>query len=169
LLGLAIRPRVDSDVISEIQTLNPGQDNRALLVYHPGLSGFHKDVVDEYVRGLVDNVNRGWTVGVVTASTEAPVDWSEYDLVVISSPTYGGQPAPSINRYLSRVNNWSHAKIVVLMTSSGEPTADSVALTLESNGGKVVDSIDLTMMPWTQMQDRLNEAYERAKTLDVAN
>jgi hypothetical protein len=51
----------EREVESGVRVVNPGGTaGTALIVYHPGLSGFMPQMVDAFARGLA---SRGWRVG----------------------------------------------------------------------------------------------------------
>ena len=139
--------RINMDVVSEVEILNPaGDKGRALVIYHPGLSDFQYKVTIAFAEGLVSN---GWRVEVTTASSSAPTNLSGYDLLVLGSPTYGGKPAPSIERYLTRVGNLELKRTVIIATAGGSNlTAERMKELVQTANGSVAKSITLfTMAP----------------------
>ena len=88
---------INSDVISEIIIVNEQGTANALFIYHPGFSSFTKDVSYAYAEGLELNE---WRIVINTVSDNAPINISEYDLLILASPVYGGAPSPTIKRYV---------------------------------------------------------------------
>ncbi len=91
--------KINTDYVSGIDVLNVDGSETALIIYHPGLSSFMKDVTYAFADGLVEN---GWKVEITTASSQAPTDLSEYSLLAVGSPIYAGNPSPTIKRHLER-------------------------------------------------------------------
>jgi hypothetical protein len=57
--------KINNDYVSGIDVLNADGSETALVIYHPGLSSFMKDVAYAFADGLVEN---GWRVEITTAS-----------------------------------------------------------------------------------------------------
>lgn len=106
------------EVASAVTTLNPaGQRGRALLVYHPGLSGFPKQVTGSFADGLA---RAGWRVDVTTASRQAPADVSAYALVVLGTPVYLESAAAPLSAYVARVGDFRNKPVVLVFTAAEE-------------------------------------------------
>jgi len=116
--GVALLYLVTSqEVVSGIEVLNRGGDQgTALVVYHPGLTGFHERVTSAFADGLVSN---GWRVEMTTASPYAPTDLSSYDLLVLGGPTYFWTPNRPIRSYLSRLGDLRGKRTAIIITSLG--------------------------------------------------
>lgn len=116
--GMALLYFVTSqDVASGVEVLNRGGDQgTALVVYHPGLTGFHERVTSAFADGLVSN---GWRVEMTTASPYAPTDLSSYDLLVLGGPTYFWTPNRPIRSYLSRLGDLRGKRTAIIITSLG--------------------------------------------------
>jgi flavorubredoxin len=114
---------LNQDVASEMQVLNPGgSQGKALLVYHPGKSSFPQQVAQAFADGLVVG---GWRVEITTASAKAPSDVSGYDLLVLVAPTYGFMPAPSMQRYVRRLDDLHEQRTVTIVTALGAGDSSS--------------------------------------------
>ena len=113
--------KINNDYVSEIEVMNAGGSETALIIYHPGLSSFMKDVTYAFADGLVEN---GWRVEITTASSQAPTDLSDYSLLALGSPVYAGNPSPTIKRHLERLGDLQQIETVILITSGGNSTAD---------------------------------------------
>lgn len=126
------------EVASGLSTLNAtGQRGRALLVYHPGLSTFPKQVTGSFADGLV---RAGWRVDMTTASAQAPGDVRDYELIVLGTPVYGDAAARPLSAYVDRVRDF-HAKAVVLVfTAAGDanPAMDKAAAQISAFNGRVL-------------------------------
>jgi len=139
---------VNAEVISDVEVLNPnGSTGTALLVYHPGKSGYQEMITQAFSEGLVSN---GWRVEVTTASKEAPTDLSGYDLLVLGAPTYDWVPAKPIQRYLERLGDLGGQPTVVIISAAGTTTLSLPMmedLVREANGDLVASYALWTMVP----------------------
>jgi flavorubredoxin len=108
--------KINTDYVSGIDVLNAGGSETALVIYHPGISSFMKDVVYAFADGLVEN---GWRVEITTASSQAPTDMSNYSLLVLGSPIYAGSPSPTIKRHINRIGDLQEIDTVIIFTSGG--------------------------------------------------
>lgn len=115
LLGFILL-KINTDYVSEIDVLNSDGLSSALIIYHPGLSSFMKDVTYAFTDGLIEN---GWRVEVVTASSQAPTDLSDYSLLVLGSSVYADGPSPTIKRHVERIDDLEGIETVLLVTSAG--------------------------------------------------
>ena len=113
--------KINTDYVSGIDVLNVDGSETALIIYHPGLSSFMKDVTYAFADGLVEN---GWKVEITTASSQVPTDLSEYSLLAVGSPIYAGNPSPTIKRHLERIGDLQEMDTVILITSGGNSTSD---------------------------------------------
>ena len=133
--------KINNDYVSGIEVLNADGSETALIIYHPGLSSFMKDVTYAFADGLVEN---GWRVEITTASSEAPIDLSDYSLLVLGSPVYGGNPSPSIKRHLERIGDLQGIDTVILVTSGGNSTADeTMQQDVEEYNGTVTTVVEV--------------------------
>ena len=133
--------KINNDYVSGIEVLNANGSETALIIYHPGLSSFMKDVTYAFADGLVEN---GWRVEITTASSEAPTDLSDYSLLVLGSPVYGGNPSPSIKRHLERIGDLQGIDTVILVTSGGNSTADeTMQQDVEEYNGTVTTVVEV--------------------------
>ena len=135
-------------VTSEVKTLNPeGKTGTALVVYHPGKSDFQHRVFSGFAEGLV---SRGWRVEITTPSSQAPIDLSGYDLLVLGGPTYWFTPNRPIKRYLSRMGDLGGQRTVTIITAlgAGERSASIMeSLVREANGDLVNGLLLYKMRP----------------------
>jgi len=142
-LGLTL----NKDVVSEIEVINSNGIESALIVFQPGLSSFPREVMDAFGNGLAAS---GWRVEITTASLQAPSDLSEYSLLVLGFPTYGGSPGTAVVRYVERLTNLEGIEIVVVACAAGSPgeSAEIMRQKVEAAGGTFKEAISLfTMAP----------------------
>ncbi len=105
------------EIVQDLEIRNPGGTNGTVfVVFRPGVTSFNQDIVNEFIRGLVDS---DWRVEVTTSSPETPTNVSTYDLVVLGSPVNGAKPHQSMLDYLARAN-FSGKPVVLILTSGGE-------------------------------------------------
>jgi len=129
--------------VNSTETLNVSGAKSALLIYHPGLTSFTKDVAYAYADGLVSS---GWRVEATTASQQAPSDMSEYELLVLCWPIYDLHPAPTITNYLHRAKNLQGINTTVITVGGGiDPLNAQEAMnnTVCSANGSIVQSLTM--------------------------
>lgn len=134
--------KINSDYVSEIDVINADGSEIALIIYHPGLSSFMNDVAYAFADGLVEN---GWRVEITTASSQAPTDLSEYSLLALGSPVYGGTPSTPIKRHLERIDDLQGIDTVLLVTSGGSDGGAEASMqqTVEEHNGIVKEVLSL--------------------------
>jgi flavorubredoxin len=136
-----IMSKINTDYASEIEVLNADGSKTALIIYHPGLSSFMKDVTYAFAEGLVEN---GWRVEITTASSQAPTDLSEYSLLALGSPIYAGNPSQTIKRHLERIGDLQGMETAILITSGGNSTSDlTMQQMVEEYGGTVKTVVEV--------------------------
>ncbi len=102
--------------IRDVQTLNPaGATGTVFVVFRPGVTSWNEDIVNAFVRGLVDS---DWRVNITTTSSQTPTNVTGYDLIVLGSPTNGGQPHVAMLGYLERVD-FQGKPVALILTSGG--------------------------------------------------
>lgn len=129
--------------VTGLQTLNSeGKSGKILVVYHPGLSSFQKDVTMSFVRGLVE---RDYIVDITTPSSETTTKINEYDLILLGTPTYGFSPAKPMENYIKRFGDFKGKKIVVIITGSGstDETKAKMKELIENANGAIIESLTL--------------------------
>lgn len=109
---------------------------RALVVYHPGLSGFTSSVAGALAEGLVD---AGWRTDVAPVSRAAPSDLSLYGLVVAVSPTYWWTVARPVRTWIGRATGLGRTVAVVTGAGQGGRALRVLGRLLEAHGGTVVE------------------------------
>jgi hypothetical protein len=152
---------VNADVVSDVEVLSPdGSAGTALVVYHPGRSGYQEMFIHAFSQGLVSNE---WRVEVSTASKETPTDLSGYDLLVLSAPTYDWVPAKPIQRYLERLGDLGDQPTAIIISAAGTTTLSvpmMEELVREANGD-LVASYTL----WTLIPNRLRYGIDDAEEI----
>jgi flavorubredoxin len=128
--------KINSDYVSGIEVLNADGARTALIIYHPGLSSFMKDVAYVFADGLAEN---GWRVEITTASSQAPTDIPGYSLLALGSPVYADGPSPTIKRHIERIGDLTEIDTVLLVTSGGSEGGDEASMqqTVEEHNGSV--------------------------------
>jgi len=112
IVGINSRP-----TISDVDIQNPdGLTGTVFVVFRPGVTGFNEEIVNEFIRGLIDS---DWRVEVTTTSEETPTNVTGYDLIVLGSPVNGGQPHEAMQNYLARVD-FEGKPVALILTSGGE-------------------------------------------------
>jgi flavorubredoxin len=157
--------KINSDYVSEIEVLNADGSETALIIYHPGLSSFMKDVAYAFADGLVEN---GWRVEITTASSQAPTDLSGYSLLALGSPVYGGTPSTTIKRHLERIDDLNGIDIVLLVTSGGSDGGAEASMqqAVEDHDGTVNEVLSLfTSIPNEGDGDPLDIAEQAGREI----
>jgi len=105
-----------AEIIREVEIQNPdGATGTVFVVFRPGLTSFNENVVNEFIRGLVDS---DWRVEVTTSSQQTPTNVTAYDLIVLGSPVNGGKPHEAMLAYLTRAD-FEGKPVVLILTSGG--------------------------------------------------
>lgn len=104
------------EVSSNIEVLNAQGAKTALIIYHPGLTDFARNVTYSFADGLVSS---GWRVEITTASAQAPTDLSKYSLLVLGWPIYDFNPGPTITNHLDRIGDLNGIDTVVMVIAGG--------------------------------------------------
>ena len=153
------------ETVTQLKTINPTSSGpRAIVVYSPGISDFHQRMADSFASGLVAS---NWSVDIVTASSQAPVDLTGYSLLVIGGPLYGGQPSKPIQDYMARLADLKGIRVYTLLTTAGSPhDANQIMTTwITTHGGVQVGKLILfTMAPNTPVDGTSDPALIAAKT-----
>ena len=99
------------------QTLNPNGASvgNALVVYDPGITGTAKNVASVIANDLQA---KGYTATIAGIKSSNVLNTTGYNVIVIGGPVYAGQPASSLQSYLSDINPPKEAKIGVFTTGS---------------------------------------------------
>jgi len=142
-IGLVVAPKINLDVVSGIDVINPGGSKKALVVYQPGYTGFPRDVSYAYANGLASS---GWRVEITTASSQVPSDLSRYSLLVLGFPVYGGKPGEAIVRYVDRTSNLDGISTVIIALdglNSPGGSVDTMKQKVQAANGTFYESLTL--------------------------
>ena len=130
LIAFASIGLVMGDVVSYTatgsQTLNPNgtSTGKALVVYDPGITGTAKNVA-AVIAG--DLQAKGYTVTLAGIKSSNVMNTAGYNVIVIGGPVYAGQPASSLQSYLSDITPPKEAKIGVFTTGSVAANSNNTA------------------------------------------
>ncbi len=143
IVGTYVWSAVNKDVVSGIEVINPNGNKTALVVYQTGLTSFPRDTSYAFANGLAES---GWRVEVTTASSQAPSDLSNYSLLVLGFPVYGGSPGKVIVSYIDRVGGLHGLNTVMIALygnlSVGE-SVDTMTQHVHATNGTVQKSLAL--------------------------
>ena len=136
---------INNDVVTQLVIRNPEGAKTALVLYHPGLTSFSKDVAYAFTVGLIKN---DWRVEVATPSIEAPTDISAYSLLVVVSNTYAFTPDPPTTRHLERIGNLDGIQTVLLTLGAGsaQESKQSLENMIQDRNGTIIESLLLYSM-----------------------
>jgi len=154
----------NSETVTQLKTINPTSSGpRVIVVYSPGISDFHQRMVDSFTSGLVAS---NWSVDVVTASSQAPIDLTGYSFLVIGGPLYGGRPSKPIQDYMARLTDLKGLRVYTLFTAAGSSRADPIMTTwITTHGGVEAGKLTLfTMAPNTPVDGSSDPALIASKT-----
>ncbi len=126
---------------TDLQVLNVDGAKTALVIYHPGLTDFAKNVTYTYAEALA---SVGWRVEITTPSTQAPTDISKYQLLVLCWTIYDFNPAPTITNQIHRLGNLNGVDTAIIIIGGGlDPlnVKDSMNRIVADANGSVVQTI----------------------------
>ena len=136
---------INNDVVTQLVIRNPEGAKTALVLYHPGLTSFSKEVSYAFADCLVEN---DWRVEVATPSLEAPTDVSKYNLLVVVSNTYAFTPDAPTTRHLERIGNLNSIQSVLLTLGAGsaQESKQSLENMIQDRNGTIIESLLLYSM-----------------------
>ena len=140
-VGAYLEYSVYREISSEIEVLNADGAKIALVIYHPGLSDFSKNITYTYAQALAAG---GWQVEVVTASPQAPTDISKYQLLVLGWAIYDFNPAPTITNQIHRIGNLNGVNTAIIIMGGGiDPFNVKTSMTkiVEDANGTVIQTV----------------------------
>lgn len=154
--------RTLNDQYGQPVLMNQDGAKKALIVYYPGASSAQKRVITSFANGLVDN---DWRVDIYYANNEAPTP-EGYDLLVIGTPCYGQQPAPSMTRYLERIGTLDGIDTVAIASAAGTSGIGVLVDDITQRGGNVVlEQEVLTMDPDVKLAEWEQIVFDAARNL----
>jgi len=126
---------INKDVVSPIYVINARGSKTALVVYQPGLTSSPKDNSYAFANGLSSS---GWRVEITTASSQAPSDLSNYSLLVLAFPIYGGAPGAAAVRYVDRLGNLQGIHTVIIDVPASE---NIMKQKVQAENGTVIETL----------------------------
>lgn len=126
---------INKDVVSPIYVINSNGNETALVVYQPGLTSAPKDNSYAFADGLASS---GWRVEITTASSQAPSDLSNYSLLVLVFPIYGGSPGAAAVRYVDRLGNLHGIHTVIIDVPASE---NAMKQKVQTENGIVIETL----------------------------
>ena len=141
--GLLVAGIINREVASEIDVVNAEGGNTALVVYQPGFSSFPRDVSYAFADGLASS---GWRVEITTASPQAPSDLSNYGLLILAYPVYGGTPGTAIVSYVKRISSLDGIDTVIIACGGGDSgeSVDPLKQQVQAANGTFYDAFALS-------------------------
>ncbi|MCX8153747.1 MAG: hypothetical protein N3E52_04865 [Candidatus Bathyarchaeota archaeon] len=133
---------ISREIVSEIEVINAVGSKSALVVYQPGFSSFPRDASYAFAEGLALS---GWRVGITTASSETPSELSNYSLLTLAYPVYGGTVGTAIVKYVNRINNFHGIKTVIIALQGGDKpsvTIDTLRQQVQAANGTFLKGVD---------------------------
>ena len=140
-IGAYLEYSVYREVSTETEVLNAQGAKTALVIYHPGLTDFAKNITYTYAEALASS---GWRVEIATASPQAPTDLSKYSLLVIGWAIYDFNPAPTITNHIHRIGNLNGINTTIIIMGGGiDPfnVKDSMTKIVQDANGTVLQTI----------------------------
>jgi hypothetical protein len=101
---------------TDTQVLNADGAKTALVIYHPGLTDYAKNVTCTYAEALA---SAGWRVEITTPSNQAPTDAAKYQLLVLCWAIYDLNPAPTITNQIHRMGNLNGVDTTIIIIGGG--------------------------------------------------
>ena len=102
---------------SDVSTINSdGSAGQVLVIYHPGGTDFQYEATRAFADTLA---GRDYAVDITTASSKAPTNIEDYDLLVLGSPVYAGKPAKPLVSYIERLGNLDGQPTVAIISGQG--------------------------------------------------
>lgn len=140
-VGAYFEYSVYREVSLPIDTLNAAGTKAALVIYHPGLTDFAKNITYTYADGLASS---GWRVDIATASPQAPTNLSSYSLLVLCWPIYDLNPGPTITNQIHRIGNLNGINTTIIAIGGGiDPLNAPKAMTktVQDANGTIIQSL----------------------------
>lgn len=151
--------RIRREVTTPLDLRHAEARAAALVVYHPGITAFPRDIAEGFASGLAE---AGWRVAITTASAAAPVALADYDLLVVVAPTYWWTPARPLLRYVGRLEDLGGKPVAVLVTGLGSTQRSQRILeqAVRARGGTVAFARSF----WTAGPNKDDEYTRRTNT-----
>ena len=157
IFGSLNKPKGNNE---KILKSNESSAKKALIIYQPSLTNVTSVIADSIAKGLNDG---GCEVTLNNPGKDLSTDISKYSLVVFGSPTYAGQPLSIETEYISKIKDFSSAKVVLFVTGSDVSKKDELDVMEKSLNG--VNAYKKVKFNAGSKNDSKNEAYELGKEL----
>jgi flavorubredoxin len=134
---------VYNEVVTPVEVKNADGDKTALVIYHPGLTAFSRDVAETLTDRLASN---GWRVETTTASSQTPTNITKYELIVLDWPIYDFNPGPTLTNYIHRIGDLRGKDTVIVSIGGGiNPfnAQDTMKKIVQDANGNIKDSITI--------------------------
>lgn len=129
------KPKGNNEEIMRSKLPSP---SKALVVYQPTISDFSSQMAHQIAKGLNDS---GYEVTLNYPGDHLPDSFKSYDLVVLGSGTYVGKMSEALTNYISRVKDFSSAKIILFSTGTARETIELEAVEKQFRDTKVYKKI----------------------------
>lgn len=149
----------------QMKTFNDSGSRNVLVLYHPGLTAFDKDIADKYIEGLEPN---NWHIDLTTYNSNTPTEIDEYDAVVLIGQTYWWSPNPAMSNYVTKVADFKEKPVDIIITAIGQGGRSTQLMkqAVEYANGTVNNVLTLYVLrPNDENDNRPNQevAFEIAK------
>jgi flavorubredoxin len=132
---------VYNETVASIVVRNDAGIKNALVVYHPGLTEFSHDIAYTFADRLASN---GWRLEITTASSQAPTDITQYDLLILAWPIYDFNPGPTITNYVHRIGDLQGKDTIIVTIGGGiNPfnAQDTMKRIVQDANGHVIETV----------------------------
>jgi menaquinone-dependent protoporphyrinogen IX oxidase len=133
-----VRSAINKDAVSPLEVLNEGGATKALVVYQQGLSSAPRDAAYAFAYGLQ---SAGWRVEVTSASPQAPINLTDYKLLVLAYPIYGARPGETITRYVDRLGDMHQTPTVTIDCRWSNAIETIMKQKVETQNGTVIQTL----------------------------
>lgn len=137
---------VNAEVRSSLTAMGDSDaPDRALIVQHPGRSGFHARLELALADSLV---LQGWRVDITTPSSITPLKLSPYGLLVLGAPVYSWRAAMPLLTYIERLGDLRRPPVALVLSGGGVTDAAMTDLKrrVADIGGDIIEAIEV----WTE-------------------
>ncbi len=119
-----------------------GAAGTALVLYQPGISGFHYSATRAFAEGLA---SQDWRVEMNTVGDHIATDLTAYRLLAVGGPVYRFQACVQVEEFLKRVGDLHNLPVVGITTAAGSGPEASQMLkdAIQQANGKVAANLNL--------------------------
>lgn len=139
-----------------------GAAGTALVLYQPGISGFHYSVTHAFAEGLA---SQGWRVEMNTVGEHISTDLSAYGLLAVGGPVYRFSASVPVTQFLSRVGNLQGIVAVGITTAggSGPESSEMLKEAIEHTNGNVAANLNIYQLAPNDEQFGSTDALQIAR------